>query len=292
MRAHPETRGNNKPGKKCNTKPNRTCTMQFIIVFHDLFGTIFNNRHVSLPQDAGNQTNYIKFLQEHPMSCNCGICFSPETKLLRFFSAVLYARYVYIEQSSDEAIRTIFQQLLAYWEDNRNDKSKFPRNDMFYFMSARMLLYAGHYYWKHTKDKETAVTLLKRGLKGLNKVKHGTFLIKQDLELQIKGMEDTIKEMQAPREKKFLRTRGPFKDQSTTNKAAALNNNIKIYGGPTFYESIPQSTSQYRSKKAEDVPARTTSKPSKAAAERAKRNLIPTIFIDLDSDSEGAKDSK
>lgn len=255
-----------------------------------------------LLQARGSQMEYVKFLREHPNSCDCGICFSPETKLLRFFTAVIYARYVYLdEEFSGEAMRTIFKQLLAYWEENRNDKSKFPRNDMFYLMSARMLLHMGHYFWKHENDKDTAVTLLKRGSKGLNKVKHGAFLIKQDLELQIKGMEETIKEIRAPREKKFIRVKDSFEDEPATTEAPASEGNWRI---PiiTTYRVTPKvyKTSRYRSKKADEVPARTPSQPVKSkelasaskTAERPKRNLIPTIFVDLDSDSDGAKETK
>lgn len=248
-----------------------------------------------LSQAGESQMNYIKFLREHPNSCDCGICFSPETKLFRFFTAVIYARYVYLDDEfSEGAKRTIFKQLLAYWESNRNDKSKFPRNDMFYLMSARMLLYMGHYFWKHENDKDAAVTLLKRGSKGLEKVKHGVFLIKQDLELQINSMEETIKETLAPREKKYIRIKCSFEDEPSANGASALNKNLN--GGESYWATPKVNKHpQIRSMKA---PPRKPVKPKEISstpkpAERPKRHLIPTIFIDLDSsDSGSAKEKK
>lgn len=240
--------------------------------------------------------NCIKFLREHPNLCDCGICFSAETNLLRFFTAVIYARYVYLdEESSSKAKQTIFKQLLAYWEDNRSDKSKFPRNDMFYMMSARMLLFMGHFCWKYENNKDTAVTLLKRGSKGLNRVKHGAFLIKQDLELQIKSMDETIKEMQAPIEKKYLRNKGSFDEQPVIISWKSTGS-----GATDFTTPKVNKNPRIRSRKADEVPARTPSQPAKQReinsiskpAGRTKWLPTPTIFIDLDSDSESAKETK
>lgn len=116
-------------------------------------------------------------------------------------------------------MRSVFNRLLTFWEENRKDKSKFPRTDMFYVTSARMLLYSGHYFWKFEDDWESAVAQLKRGLKGLDKVKYGACLTKQDLQLQIRNMEETIKEKHAPRVKKFLKVNQTSKiDEETTVK--------------------------------------------------------------------------
>lgn len=254
-------------------------------------------------QAGESKANYIQFLREHLNSCDCGICFSPETRFQRFCTAVMYARYVYLNEDefSKEALQSVFKELNTFWEGNRKDKNKFPRNDMFYFMSARMLLYAGHYFWKNENNKETAVDLLKRGSKGLNKVKYGTKLIKQDLEQQIQDMEDTIKEMREPREKKFLRNQIRFDDESKTNKAPISGSNLRTHGAGVSSLITPnvRKSPRNRLKLAEEVPARTPSRRVKpkelliasTPVEHPKRNLIPTIYIDLDSNSE-SKETK
>lgn len=124
-----------------------------------------------------------------------------------FCAGIAYARYAYLNEDefTVHEIHSIFDHLHTFWKNNRNDKFKFPRTDMFYVMSARMLLYSGHYYWQFASDWDTAVTQVESGLKGLNKVKHGIRLIRQDFEIQIRDMRDTIKEKAEPREKKFLR---------------------------------------------------------------------------------------
>lgn len=126
-------------------------------------------------------------------------------KFQMFCAAVVYARFVYVNEDEFDAetTRSIFNQLLVFWEENRKDKSKFPRTDAFYVTSARMLLYTGHYFWKFEQDWETAVAHLKRGLKGLDQVKYGACLTKQDLEHQITNMEETIREKRSPRVKQF-----------------------------------------------------------------------------------------
>lgn len=119
--------------------------------------------------------------------------------------AVAYARYVYINEEFDpEMKRIVFQQLYEYWETNNKNKSKFPRSDMYYVVSARMLLYRGHYTWKYEKnEKSKAVDLLKRGLKGMGKVKYGACLIREDLKYQIQEMEETIQQLAVPKEERF-----------------------------------------------------------------------------------------
>lgn len=243
-----------------------------------------------LQASRGSQRNYVHFLLEHPSSCDCGICFGPETKFQRFCSAVMYARYVYLNEDefSKEATQSVFKEMIKFWEDNRNDKTKFPRSDMFYVMSARMLLYAGHFYWKIEDDKETAVTLLKRGLKGLNKAKYGIRMIKQDLELQIGSMEHTIKELRAPREKKFIRIMRKFDDEPQAKAAPTLGINLKTCGTGINSLITPNARKPSRYRRANPVEIAAGSR----AVERPKRNLIPTIFVDLDSDSESSKEKK
>lgn len=240
------------------------------------------------------QLSAMKFLQHHSNSCDCGVCFSIETKFQMFCAAVVYARFVYVNEDEFDAetMRSIFNQLLEFWEENRKDKSKFPRNDTFYVTSARMLLYAGHYFWKFEQDWETAVAHLKRGLKGLDKVKYGACLTKQDLELQITNMEETMKEKQTPRVKQFLRINRTSKiDAETTAKdeqmkkpaitvaqkiarpqpsllemisetqASSINFQIHDDSNGTSSMITPnvKKSSRNRLKKAEDVPMRTPS---------------------------------
>lgn len=176
--------------------------------------------HVSF-QAPELQLSAMKFLLQHSNACDCGVCFSTETKFQMFCTAVVYARFAYVneEEFDSYTLRSIFKQLLMFWEEHRKDKSKFPRTDTFYVISARMLLYTGHYFWKFEKDWAMAVAHLKRGLKGLDKVKYGACLTKRDLELQITNMEETIKEMQTPRTKQFLRTKC---DAETTSKDAQM----------------------------------------------------------------------
>lgn len=177
------------------------------------------------------QLHAMKFLQQHSNSCDCGSCFSAETKFQMFCAAVAYARFTYLNEDefNAEAMRSNFNQLLTFWEENRKDKCKFPRTDTFYVMSARMLLYTGHYSWKFEDDWELAVAHLKRGLKGLDKVKYGACLCKQDLELQIRDMEDTIKEKHAPRAKHFLKRNQTNRiDEETAVKYEQMKKPITI----------------------------------------------------------------
>lgn len=266
-----------------------------IIVFYEVYKKYKIFLYFLLSQARGGRTHCIKFLREHSETCDCGPCFSSETKFQLFCAAVVYARFVYLNEDefSAEAMRSVFKQLITFWEDNRNDKRKFPRTDMFYVMSARMLLYSGHYFWKFENDRVTAVTQLKRGLKGLDKVKYGACLTKQDLELQIRNMEETIKEERAPREKKFLRFKSRFDDEPMMiSEASVPYSNFEI--------ASCKVRPKYKKVYTEEVPARTPSrrvKPTEiaagliAAVERPKlgarpKNLIPTIHIDLDSDSD------
>lgn len=167
-------------------------------------------------QVGGFQAGEIKFLQKHSKSCDCGPCSSSEMRFQMFCAAVSYARYVYINEDdfNKEIMRSVFKQLLSFWEKHHTDKSKFPRTDMFYVTSARMFLYFGHYLWKFdVNSREKAVEQLERGLKGLQKVKHRACLIEQDLTFQIRDMKDTIEEKKAPREKKYLKYIRKFDDE-------------------------------------------------------------------------------
>lgn len=244
-----------------------------------------------------------------------------------FCAAVFYARFVYLNEDefSVERKRSVFKQLNTFWEKNRKDKSQFPRTDMFYVMSARMLLYSGHYFWKFEEDWETAVLQLERGLKGLDKIKHVACLTKQDLQLQIRNMKETIKERDVPRVKKFQRiSRVNQTDDATTAKDAQKKSPLRPH--PSLFEMIkkaPVASSNFqihddrneaapaitpnvkklsrnRLKKTEDFPMRTPSqriKPSETASVpkvivRPKRNIKPTLVIDLSSESESSTETK
>lgn len=142
-----------------------------------------------------------------------------------YCAAVAYARYVYINDEFDpEMKRVVFHQLHEYWETNNKNKSKFPRSDMYYVISARMLLYRGHYTWKYEKnEKSRAVDWLKRGLKGMGKVKYGACLIKEDLKYQIQEMEETIQQLAIPREQRLagmwiLNRKKDFVDDPSTQR--------------------------------------------------------------------------
>lgn len=104
--------------------------------------------------------------------------------------AVSYARFVYLNEKGDvQVIQSVFTELLDYWENNRKNKSKrFPKNDVYYIVSARMFMYLGHFQWKHEKMYSYAKELLGRGLKGLEKVKYGAQSMKYDLKQQIEKM--------------------------------------------------------------------------------------------------------
>lgn len=88
----------------------------------------------------------------------------------------------------------IFTELYNFWEQKRNDVKKFPRSALFYAVSARMLTNYSHFQAKFEKNFVYAKELLTRGLKGLEKVKHGSELMKRDLKVQCDDME--IKEKQ------------------------------------------------------------------------------------------------
>lgn len=254
------------------------------------------------------QLNAIKFLQEHSSSCNCGSCFSSETKFQMFFAAVVYARFVYLNEDefSVEAMRSVFNRLLSFWEENRKEKDKLPKTDMFYVTSARMLLYSGHYLWKFEDDWEGAAAQLKRGLKGLDKVKYGACLTKQDLDLQIRNMEETIKEKHTPRVKQFPKANQTNRiDEETTTKAEQMKKPLSLAmkiakPQPSLLEMISETQvpsinfqihddsndassvitpnvkkfSRNRSKKTEDIPIRTPSQRMKPIEIESKSKTV------------------
>lgn len=153
-------------------------------------------------QTGGSQKHFIKYLPNHPNHCECGVCSSPQNKFLMYCIGVTYTRLAYLDEAEFDLIakRSIFNELLEYWEKK---KSKFPRCDLFYVTSAQMFLYSGHHTWKYEKDWPKAKELLKRGLKGLEKVNYGACSMKRDLKSQIEEMEETIKQKDIPREERF-----------------------------------------------------------------------------------------
>lgn len=106
-----------------------------------------------------------------------------------------YARFVYINEEAFDTRtkRAVFAELIKYWEKCRKEKT-LPKSDLYYLVSARMLLYDGHFRWKFEKDYTSAVEQLERGLKGLERVKNGADSLKSDLHHQVDRMRET-KEM-------------------------------------------------------------------------------------------------
>lgn len=217
-----------------------------------------------------------------------------------FCAAVAYARYTYIkdDEFNPEIKRTVFEKLHQYWENNYKDKRKFPRSDMFYVTSARMLMYYGHYTWKFEKNEwAKAKELLKRGLKGMEKVKFGASLIKQDLKYQIEEMEETIKQKDIPREQRFagiwcLNAKKTVGDETTTQKEPMkkppvpakkntksqfslldmisdkeeTSGSFQIHGdddGASVVTPNVKKSSRLKSKRIDDTPARTPSARTK-----------------------------
>lgn len=167
----------------------------------------------------------MKFVQNHSNDCDCGLCFSPENKFQVYCTAVAYARFLYLNEKEYDfkVVQPVFKELLSYWEANYKDKTKFPRNDLFFMASARMLIYRSHFSWKFEKDWMKARDHMKRSLKALDKIKFGASLIKMDVQRQIIEMEETIKRKHIPKEERFqniwiLNRKKSFGDEKTSNK--------------------------------------------------------------------------
>lgn len=118
--------------------------------------------------------------------------------------AVSYGRFVYIndEEFDLPTKRTVFTQILDYWQKGRMEKI-WPKTDLYYMICARMLLYDGHFKWKFDKDYTKAIEQLRRGLGGLNKVKRGAEMMKRNIQHQIESMEATIPMQNMSNEEKY-----------------------------------------------------------------------------------------
>lgn len=138
-----------------------------------------------------------KFLLKHQDDCPCGVCANLHNKFQMFCTAVAYARYVYINDKEFDvtAKRVVFNELFEYWENSRKEENKakqFPRTELYYVVSARMLSYCAHFEWKYEKNYALAKELFARGLKGLDRLKHDAKTMKNDFKHQIDKMTSMI----------------------------------------------------------------------------------------------------
>lgn len=161
-----------------------------------------------------------KFLLKHQVDCLCAVCNNNHNRFQMFCAAVSYARYVYLNDKEFDvtAKRVIFNELFEYWENSRkedNKTKKYPRTDLYYVVSARMLSYYAHFQWKYEKNYVFAKELFTRGLKGLERLEHSAQTMKDDFKHQIDMMTAMIlaPTIQASREQLYggLHFFGAFK---------------------------------------------------------------------------------
>lgn len=144
------------------------------------------------------------------IGCDCGLCCTLENRFLVFCVAVAYARFAFLneEEFDLDHKRAIFTELHEYWEKSREQKY-FPKCDMYYLICARMFMYRSHDQWKYQKEYKRAVDSMRRGLMGLDRVKHSTVnTLKFDLNYQITTQTETIPKLKVPREEKFKGRKG------------------------------------------------------------------------------------